>query len=372
MFRLQVLPDACATYLKSLLETWNGVTGRGTILELLTYLSPISEDSYEGKMKPLLQDVVLTGSALQVAYLQRLEDALLNVDEESSNTTLLQFYTTLLDRWTTHTLAHQETAARTTTMIQKLIEHVIALTLAVSQRESSQASQSAILSFYECLNSIFANTLLISNIRIITPPSQLVYNLQFTSSLTILNRLCAILASYKTALEAAIALKNTGSTTSKSMPTYSKEYLNHYNGYLMDICNCLWRGKALQTSDTNSLGCLVDANVTDSLSKYVATMDSLTMPWLFSFSMSPVLCAFAITYMRELEDRSEDDIEVRHAGPVMQASLRQLAVNGGLKLSWQDYRLGVLRYLQSIGAAGVGSLMYNTMKHLMVAKNQVS
>jgi centromere protein I len=315
---------------------------------------------------------VLTGLALQANYFQPLEDALLSVEANDSYTTLLRFYTTLLDRWSTHTLAHQEIATATSTMIQNLIDHGINLTLAVSQKESSQASQSAILSFYESLNAIFSNDFLISAIRITTPPSQLVYNLQFTSSLTTLNRLCAILASYKTALEAAIALKNTGSTTSKSMPTYSKAYLNHYNGYLMDICNCLWRGKALQTTDTNSLGCLIDANVTNALSKYVATTDSLTMPWLFSFSTSPMLCAFAITYMRGLEDRSEDNIEIRHAGPVTQASSRQLEVNGGLKLSWQDYRLGVLQYLESVGAAGVGSLMYNTMKHLMVARNQVS
>lgn len=75
--------------------------------------------------------------------------------------------------------------------------------------------------------------------------------------------------------------------------------------------------------------------------------------------------------MRELEDKADEaegGIKTRHAGPVTQKSLVTLGKEGGLQLSWADYRLGVLTYLERRGAKGVGELMYNTMKHLMAAR----
>lgn len=108
------------------------------------------------------------------------------------------------------------------------------------------------------------------------------------------------------------------------------------------------------------------------LSKYVSGIDnSLSLPALFGLSHSPVFCLLAISYVRELEDRAgENEIERRHAGPVTQNSLKELQAGGGIKLSWPDYRLGVLRYLGDKGAGGVAELMYNTMKHLMNNREQ--
>lgn len=51
-----------------------------------------------------------------------------------------------------------------------------------------------------------------------------------------------------------------------------------------------------------------------------------------------------------------------------QRSLAQLGKDGGVQLSWASYRLGVLQYLEGKGVKGVGELMYNTMKHLMSAR----
>jgi len=92
---------------------------------------------------------------------------------------------------------------------------------------------------------------------------------------------------------------------------------------------------------------------------------------LFSLSFSPLFTHLAISYVRELEDQAEE-IEIRHAGPVTQASLKQLERDGGLRLAWSDYRLGVLQYLEQKGVIGVGDLMYNTMKHLMIARGNLA
>ena len=60
-----------------------------------------------------------------------------------------------------------------------------------------------------------------------------------------------------------------------------------------------------------------------------------------------------------------EDLVIRHAGPVSQRSLAQLGEQGGLKISWSNYRLEVIRWLEERGVKGVGELMYNTMKHLL-------
>lgn len=90
---------------------------------------------------------------------------------------------------------------------------------------------------------------------------------------------------------------------------------------------------------------------------------------LFSLSYSPVLGLLAVSYFRELEEeeleRGSDNLGIRHAGPVTRASLNSLINNRGLKLGWDDYRLGVLSYLEKKGMAGVGELMYNTMTNVM-------
>lgn len=79
----------------------------------------------------------------------------------------------------------------------------------------------------------------------------------------------------------------------------------------------------------------------------------------------------AIEYVRELEDHSQDEIMTRHPGPVTQNSLKQLERDGGLQVSWEEYRLGVLMSLESKGVTGVGELMYNTMKALKNAREKV-
>lgn len=62
-----------------------------------------------------------------------------------------------------------------------------------------------------------------------------------------------------------------------------------------------------------------------------------------------------------MEDEADENgtLTTRHKGPVTQLSLKALARDGGLDVSWPDYRLAVLRYLEGKGVTGVGDLMYN-------------
>lgn len=296
-----------------------------------------------------------------------MEDAVLEDGTITSKLHLLQFYKGLLDRWTTFTLSQESPTKEAATALASLVRHANLLSLTIAQSSQSVTTFSRILTYYESTAATITYPSLQSTVRIITPPTELVYTLNFTSSLEILSRLCAILALYKRAFEVAMAPR-----LAVDIEAYPKDYVNHFNGFLMDLCNCLWRARALNTTDPNALGCLIDSRVTSALTLYVNGLDtSLTLSSLFGFSTSPALCLLAISYVRDLEDATEDSIDRRHAGPVTQASLKQLGLDGGIKLAWQEYKLGVLQYLENNGVAGVGELMYNTMKHLMAARNKI-
>lgn len=244
-----------------------------------------------------------------------------------------------------------------------LRRHADTLALTIIQSSSKISVLSAVLTFYESVGTIMCHPSLQAAVRIIIPPTKLVYNLHFTPSLSVLSRLCGILALYKRAFEVAMG-------PYKPAEGYPKDYVNHFNGFLMDICNCIWRGRAFNTTDMNALGCALSPSVTPYLDKYVKSLSTdLTLASLFTSSYSPVLCGLAIDSVRELEDQ-EEGIEVRHNGPVTLASLKQLEKAGGLVLGWPEYRLGVLHYLERKGVNGVPELMYNTMKQLMSVREK--
>jgi centromere protein I len=312
----------------------------------------------------------LTHLELYQSLFEPLEEAILDNSTESK-LAILTFYTNILRQWTTSLISQDQQSPQDGPAISSLIDHANVLALTILQSSLTITTCSTVLTFYETIASLLSHPEASATARIIIPPTELIYTLFFTPSLSTLSRLCSILAFYKRAFEHAMS-----STKSPvpDPPPYPREYVNHFNGFLMDICNCIWRSRAFNTSDTNALGCLLPAPTTALLARYVAGLDtSLSLPALFSLSFSPVLCRPAIAYVRELEDQADPStIEVRHAGPVTQASLRQLERDAGLRLSWADYRLGVLRHLEKSGVVGVGELMYNTMKHLMTARENMA
>jgi len=243
------------------------------------------------------------------------------------------------------------------------------LCLTLLQNSATTSTHAAVLDFYEQFAATFSAPELLEHLQIIIPPPLLVYTLHFSQSVAVLSRLCAVLASYKKVLEVL-----TGRPPTRQLSTYERDHVNTFNGFLMDICNCLWRARAFTNTDTNSSGCLLPQSVVPALSRYLSSVDKdLALTSVFGLSHSPALCLQSITFLRELEDaevESEGDVHRRHAGPVTQSSLTQLANQGGLALSWQEYRSGVLRYLEDHSQAGVAELMYNTMKNLRSMRPQ--
>lgn len=258
--------------------------------------------------------------------------------------------------------------------VPALIAHVNALSLTLAQTSPTVPTHLSILDFYTLVSTrIFSSPSLLKHIPITIPPSLLIYTLHFSHSLEVVSRLCGILATYKRAWESVMV-----STSPSARPLFAEErqQITTFNAFLMDLCNVLWRGRAFAVSDANAKGCLVPRALEAALRGYLKKAEpdgDLVLGSVFGLSHSPVLCLQSISFLRELEERewegemdiSDTGLRARHAGPVTQQSLVALAGKGGLEISWQEYRAGVLRYLEERGFKGVPELMYNTMKNLM-------
>lgn len=389
----KTFPPVFHRFFGEVLAHWNGQDKKSLILESLAFV-PVASFTETYK-----------------ATYELLEARILN-NEVSSQLDLLSFYTLVLRQWRITMMAGTDDQAGTKAAVslKALIEHVNGLVLALIQNSvgtsppapnSGSVSTIAlmgVLDFYEEVTAVLAlrRDDVLASVQELIPPPAAVYTLHFHQSAAVVSRLYAVLANYKRGLEAAmsrrpgrsaaaaLALTNPGGNNAQplSMPLtdHERARVNLFNGYLMDVCNCLWRSRAFSSTDTNALGCRVDGAVVGRLAGYVQTLLDRDLPLAaaFSLSHSPTLCLQAISYLRQLEDEAMEaasnagsttpPLQRRHAGPVTQAALLRLSNSGGLRITWQAYRSGLLVHLEKQHLGGIASLMYNTMKNLMNAR----
>jgi centromere protein I len=277
---------------------------------------------------------------------------------------LLKFYTLLLRRWTVAIEVSGHLDSLPWASIPELIQHANRLALTLTQTSSTVSTYLAILDFFAATSRLYSNPEILKHLEITIPPAILVYILFFSPSLAVMSRLCGVVVAYKRALEVIMSPR-----FPRELSQHEKPQVNVFNGFLMDLCNCLWRGRAFSTTDLNAQGCRIPQSIQPALQSYLRAADpDLSLSTAFDLSHSPLLCLQSISSVRRLEEVELDVIRSRHAGPVTQSSLNQLTHRGGLNLSWQEYRAGVLDYLESQGFSGVSQLMHNTMRNLMKAK----
>ncbi|KAK0754561.1 Mis6-domain-containing protein [Schizothecium vesticola] len=337
------LPPVFLAFFRTFFRMWDGRDKREAVLDTLSYV-PISDDEgYQQIIGPLEQSI-LDGTP-------------------DSQLAILDFHTRLLRRWRVLMETSNNLPPSLRPSISALISHVNKLALTLTQTSPTVGTHLAILDFYQLTAALFSTRPLLPRVEISIPPPLLVYTLHFGHSLPVLARLCGILAVYKRAWESLMA-----PPTPRPLTPHEHGQIAVFNGFLMDLCNCLWRSRALAITDLNSQGCRIPRALEPVLAGYLRDMDAeLALASAFGLSHAPVLSMQAIAYVREREDE-QDGIRARHAGPVTQASLAQLQTRGGLVLNWHDYRAGVLGHLEKNGFGGVSELMYNTMKNLMKGK----
>ncbi|CRK46475.1 hypothetical protein BN1723_007083 [Verticillium longisporum] len=348
--RVTETPPVVLNFLAKLFERWDGVEAQGHILGILQYTTLSRFD----ELKRLL--------------FQPLEKCLPRTP--SNQILLLDTYRGLLHNWTSILLSLDSIPSDTPfDAVRQLQIHANALTLSLIQACPSTATNGAVLDFYEQVAATTSHPALQPHLRIAIPSPALVYLVFFSPSLGNVSRLTGVLARYKTAFDAAMA---------RSKTAYTSADLRTFNSFLMDLCNCLWRGRAFNATDTNALGCLAPRAATSRFQRYAEDVGSdLALPLLFGLSHSPLLSLQSISCVRALEDeafRGDGGVMIatRHAGPVTQASLQRLAAARGLPLKWAEYRLQVLRHLEREGFVGVMDFMKNILKVLQGTGNAAS
>ncbi|KAI9158681.1 Centromere protein I [Paramyrothecium foliicola] len=343
----KALPTLFLNFFASFFRTWNGIGQRHVLFEILAY-TPFQQfnELYQHIFQPL-ENAVLDGS-------------------HETFVSLLAMYTRLFHYWTTLLQANDTLPDHASDIVAGLTAHVNDLALSLVQAFPSVTTDSAVLDYFEQTCRLVTDNSLVNYMRIELPSAMLVYTFFFSSSAATVSRICYVLACYKRGFELAMSNKaRQDRSQGMQIPSYNRAYVGLYNGFLMDICNCLWRARAFGDADANAQGCLVPRPTVAALTAYVPAVEkTFSLPSLFSLSHSPVLCSYSIQSIRSLEDTAMDDgnpIQTRHAGPVTQASLAKLATSGGIRVSWQDYRIRVLESLSAKDLAGVAELLKSTM-----------
>ncbi|KAL4999103.1 Mis6-domain-containing protein [Aspergillus recurvatus] len=356
------IPEAFLSFLRSYLPIWNGFDNRQLILELLAYLPIKDYDS------------------LRVEILAPLETALLE-DTPSSKASLLGFYTELVRQWGVKLRTEQFTIERSQ-RLSGLISHAELLASSILESPVEQPleinrdyrpSTLSVLEFYFTLADLFSHAHTNGNIRLTVPLAPSVYSLIFSPVSSVISSMNSILCSYKSSFEVSM---NSETLQSKD-PLWTEKLVPQFNGYIMDICNLVWRNRALNAEDPNALGCLIPPATITALTQYLREINdkarkksresafSYTVGSLFSLSHHAALCNMSACCFADIErENNVGQTQPRLRKPVTQRALSALEKDGGIQMAWQDYRVRMLDWMDAAGSVGITNLMRTTMKAL--------
>ncbi|KAJ5484925.1 hypothetical protein N7539_004913 [Penicillium diatomitis] len=361
---LQVLLPSIESFLASYLPIWNGQDNRALVLRLLQYL-PV--DSFE---------------SLRNRFFVHLENAILD-STVSSRVELLNFYSSLITEWGAK-LSLQPGGVKESLPLSSHVRHaeilassIIELTCIFANASSdSPVTVNSVLQFYRSIARLFSRASRNASIRLTVPMAPTIYSIAFTPNISAISALNSILADYKSSFETSLTSDAIKDPTS-SEPLYSTDLVNQFNGFVMDMCNLIWRNRALNTEDPNAQGCLVPAKSVNAFTTYVRNVNEaarhydrdsafhLTLASLFSLSNHAAfanLSAACFADVEEMQNITGD--RPRLQKPVTQKALQALEKEQGAKFTWQEYRVHMLEWLDAVGSRGTSDLMRSTMKAL--------
>lgn len=241
-------------------------------------------------------------------------------------------------------------------------------------QKTTKPASISVLDFYKTLSDLFSHAPQDARFRLTLPYAQTVYTLAFTPSANVISSLNSILAVYKSAFEASLSSQV---LQAQNTPSYGTDLVGRFNGYVMDMCNVLWRNRALNTDDPNAVGCLVPAPTVTALTNYIKYVSEaarhydresafhISVSSIFSLSHNAAFCNLSAACFADLEeDQQIGDDRPKLRKPVTQKVLQALEKDGGAKTTWQEYRVHMLDWLDGVGCRGTGILMRSTMKAL--------
>ncbi|KAJ5109872.1 Centromere protein Cenp-I [Penicillium argentinense] len=364
-FTKQLLPSV-RSFLEAYVHVWNGRDNREEILRLLQYL-PI--EPFE---------------SLQRSILSTLESSLLD-ETLASRTDLLDFYSALISEWGVKLRTQKSTVpTEESAPLSKIVTHAELLASSIEEFASTDEDEQdavnsttlPVLRFYKSMADLFSHAPQNAKIRLTVPRAATVYTIAFTQSISVISTLNSILAGYKSSFEASLT-SQTLKSPNTTEPLYDTNLVGQFNGYVMDMCNLIWRNRALNSEDPNALGCLIPAATTTALTNYVRSVNeaarhydsksafNVTLASIFSLSHHAAFCNLSAACFADLEEEQQiPEDRPRMQKPVTQKALQALERDGGAKISWQEYRVHMLDWLDAIGSRGTANLMRSTMKAL--------
>ncbi|KAJ5622937.1 Centromere protein Cenp-I [Penicillium lividum] len=358
----QLLPSV-RSFLESYIQSWNGRDNREQVLRLLRYIPIEAYDLLLSKFLSPLESAMLDGSL-------------------ASRTELLDFYSALISEWGVRVRTQPPMSEESAPLIE-LVRHAELMASSIQEfapvsddKQTSRPALLSILQFYQCLAELFSHASENAHIRLTVPPSPSIYAITFTPSVSIISILSSILATYKSSFESSLTSKAI-QPPNPSEPLYDPKLVGQFNGYVMDTCNLVWRNRALNSEDPNARACLIPASSISAFTNYVREVNETakrydsksafhcTLPSIFSLSHHAAFCNLSAACFADLEeDQQIAEHQPRLRKPVTPKALQALEKEGGANITWQEYRVHMLDWLDAIGSRGTGDLMRSTMKAL--------
>ncbi|CAG8494308.1 8443_t:CDS:10 [Ambispora gerdemannii] len=348
-------------FLKKFIITWNGEQNQELIFKLLTYIKPQAfNDLYQDFLFPLHRLFYVSSAEwkakLILCYvtLLRYWASLIAIKSDSqesldqTNDSAKHFIFGQMDP----SLDYMES-------IQKFILYCDDISITSLEAENDDiVIQHAVLSFYESVVSLQLEN---SWDKIVMPSSSIVYRCFFSSSGMALSRICAIVLHYKEAFD-----KREKRAIQLGIFRHNRSYVNHFNSFVMDICNCLWRNRPFSKTDKNSKGFQLDNEVIENI-KEICGGNS----WVSHFSLTHLLSlsSYSKNCITEIENSTPNLIK-EQISPITLQSLKESAKLGGIKLTFSEYRVIFLNYLLDQGFFGLHAFLYNSLTSLSKMKPQ--
>ncbi|KAF1796465.1 hypothetical protein FB192DRAFT_1463182 [Mucor lusitanicus] len=302
-------------FLFEYLKTWNGFEFEDEVFELITYIKPTDyKDFYTSVLMRLYRLFLVSDvhwkAKLILCYTGLLQNwALLDWNRHTQMSK--QGDTDVDDITTAFGVLSFDVHYFAT--IQKLIEHIDRMiVMGLLAEDDHPLLQHAGLTFFELVSTISAQDDIPD---IIIPAATFVHRSFYSSSAMPVSRLCGILYQYK------IAFEENDNKTEDWMSKHTPAYLNHFNTYLKDVCNSLWRNLGLSKveAEGNAFS-LSQQNILD-FQKICQDRD-MEVNKLLSITHSASLAAFSKRFMTLLE--KEENANVTHNQPISSAYLREL------------------------------------------------
>ncbi|KAF9931628.1 hypothetical protein FBU30_009804 [Linnemannia zychae] len=380
-------------FLVPYLRVWNGIDYQKEIFALVTFLRPRSyEELYNHFLKPLHRLFCLMGPIWKGQ--------------------LIMCYTRLLQKWSQFkwkdyleigkdpqlSVQGSKNLGRLFSEIPRNVDYMQSIRafikyvdnisgVALEIERDHIAVQHAVLSFFDLTSNLTKKNNL--PIAVIIPEASIIYRCFLSDSAMAISRICGIIYQYKQAYEAfeeeqqlqyeilvqsQIASQNEKEASATlpaplEVPGYTREYVVQFNSFVMDICNFLWRNRAFNKADKNSKGFQMDQE-TIAYAKQVCVDSGLNMNNMLSITHSTAFSGYSARFLKSLEEQDNVPLEKRLKAPASAKALKDMSANGGLNLTFDEYRIQYLDHLEKLGCEGISQFLFDCITNLLQRKLQ--